>query len=203
MRRPSPAVLIAVVSLVFASTGISVAAVTSGTTDGPSAKSTQSAKADTAKTKRGPRGPRGPRGLRGYAGIDGAPGPAGPAGPPGPTGIASIVTGQATATLCSGTSSCSVGSATAVCPAGTRPISGGVASSALYGTFIDAMTTSNGWVGAADNYDSVSSAQLTVVVYCSAGVQSVTFPDGTVRSGNRAATTAQLVEAKRAAHATP
>lgn len=202
MRRPSPAVLIAVISLVFASTGISVAAVTSGTADRPSAKPSDS-NANAAKTKRGPRGPRGARGPRGYAGLDGAQGPAGPAGPAGPTGVANIVSAQANTTLCAGTSSCSVGSATAVCPAGTRPISGGVASAALYGTFIDAMSTSNGWTGAADNYGSSSSEQLAVIVYCSAGVQSVTFPDGSVRSGNRAPDPAQLIEAKRAAHATP
>jgi hypothetical protein len=110
-----------------------------------------------------------------------------------------IVSAQATATLCSGTSSCSIGSAVAVCPAGTRPISGGVVSSALNGTFVDVMTTSNGWAGAADNYDALSSVELTVFAYCSAGVQSVTFPDGTVRSITRSAAVARTVAEKRAA----
>lgn len=198
MRKPSPALLVAVIALVFACTGASVAAVTSSP-ERSSARPSDSTRADAAKTKRGPRGRRGPRGLRGYAGVAGPQGPAGPAGPAGPTGIANIVSAQATTTLCAGTTSCSIGSAEAVCPAGTRPISGGVVSSALNGTFIDSMTTSNGWVGAADNYDAYSSVQLTVVVYCSAGVQSVTFPDGTVRSGRQPARVPQLVAAKRAA----
>lgn len=196
MRKPSPALLVAVVSLVFASTGISVAAIRSGG-DQPSAHGATSPNGSAAKAKRGPRGPRGPRG---YTGLDGAQGPAGPAGAPGPTGIASIVSAQAVTTLCAGTVACSIGSAQAVCPAGTRPISGGVTSAAYNGTFVDTMTTSNGWVGAADNWDGVSSEQLTVFVYCSAGVQSITFPDGTVRSGNHAPSTAQLIEAKRASH---
>ncbi len=110
---------------------------------------------------------------------------------------------DAVVTLCAGTADCSIGSAVAVCPAGTKPISGGVSSAAYYGTFVDTMTTTNGWVGAADNYGSSSAEQLTVFVYCSAGVQSITFPDGSVRSGDHAPSPAQLVEAKRASHSAP
>ena len=193
-RRPSPALLIALIALVFATTGISVAATTGG--PAPEARVGSSDTAAAAKSKRGPRGPRGYRGYEGQPGADGPSGPQGPAGPAGATGIASIVTGQGSVSLCGGTSSCSIDAATATCPTGSKPISGGVSSGALNGTFADAMTINNGWVGAADNYGNGSSTTLTVIVYCSTGVGSITFPDGTVRSRSGAQ---DLVRQRRAA----
>jgi hypothetical protein len=70
--RPSPAMAVAVVALVFAMVGGAFAA-SGGSGDGKSASA-------SAKAKKGPRGPRGPKGATG------ATGPQGPAGAPGAKG---------------------------------------------------------------------------------------------------------------------
>lgn len=80
--------LIAIVALVFATTGISVAA-TSGDADDVRADSGKN-QAQTAASKRGPRGPRGLRGYRGYQGPAGPAGAAGPAGSPGVLGLTTV-----------------------------------------------------------------------------------------------------------------
>jgi hypothetical protein len=73
--RPSPAMAVAVVALVFAMVGGAFAA-SGGSGGGPSASA-------SAKAKRGPRGPRGPKGP---TGATGPAGPAGLKGDPGPAG---------------------------------------------------------------------------------------------------------------------
>ncbi|HMJ33530.1 MAG TPA: hypothetical protein VK501_06410 [Baekduia sp.] len=123
----------------------------------------------------------------GPAGPPGAPGPAGAAGatgPSGPSALASIVVAQGNSYLCSGTTSCSIGTAYAACPAGTKPLGGGVSTGALNGTFIGTIATSgttNGYMVAGDNFGASSSTDLLAFAYCSKDVQSISFPNGTVR----------------------
>lgn len=74
--RPSPAMVVAVVALVFAMVGGAVAA---------SSQSGAGKSAATSKKKTGKRGPKGPRGPAGPIGLTG---PTGPAGAPGSTGPA-------------------------------------------------------------------------------------------------------------------
>jgi hypothetical protein len=81
ISRPSPAMIVAIVALVFAITGS--AAATRVLVSGGGSGAEAPAKRKKAPSKRGPRGFRGPRGLTGPAGPQGIPGPA---GSPGDTG---------------------------------------------------------------------------------------------------------------------
>lgn len=77
--RPSPAMAVAVVALVFAMVGGAFAA--SGGSGGG-----KSASASAKKAKKGPRGPRGPKGATGATGPQGPAGTPGAKGDPGPPG---------------------------------------------------------------------------------------------------------------------
>lgn len=94
LGRPSPALVIALIALVGATTGVSFAA-----SQGPSAGSATSAKA--TKSDRGPRGKRGKRGKRGpqgAAGKNGANGTNGANGSNGTNGLDGSALGYATVT---------------------------------------------------------------------------------------------------------
>jgi hypothetical protein len=116
------------------------------------------------------KGAQGAQGSQGLPGAAGAAGPAGAQGPVGPTGVAKIVAASADGT----------GYAFAYCPAGTRPVSGGGINGgtgylAASGAATD--TGGIGWLVIGNAGDA-----MTAFVYCSSGVSSFTFPDGTVRS---------------------
>src|SRR5689334_15679574 len=83
MRRPSPALVVAVLALVVAFGGTAVAAKKYIIT-----KTTQISPKVLTQLKR--QGPQGPVGLTGPAGRDGAPGATGPQGAPGVSNIVSI-----------------------------------------------------------------------------------------------------------------
>lgn len=116
---------VAVVALVFAATGVSVAANDDGGTR----------KATASKAKQGPRGKTGKTGKAGAAGPQGSQGPQGPAGANGANGAAGpagAVSGTSRVdgpivTNCAygGPSSCVVNSSLATCPAGTVVTGGG------------------------------------------------------------------------------
>lgn len=94
LGRPSPALVIALVALVVATTGVSFAS-----SRGPSDESATSAKA--ARSDRGPRGKRGKRGKRGpqgVAGKNGANGANGTNGTNGTNGLDGTALGYATVT---------------------------------------------------------------------------------------------------------
>jgi hypothetical protein len=124
--------------------------------------------ADISKSaKRTLKGNRGPRGFTGAQGTQGLPGPGGPAGPAGPTGVAAIVSAQGTG----------IGSAHAACPAGTRPISGGGIEEGTGYLWASGIARNDagqlGWLVAGD-----ADSPVSAYVYCSAGVSSFTFPNG-------------------------
>jgi hypothetical protein len=99
-------------------------------------------------------------------------------GPPGPVSLANFTIAQGSAYLCSGTLECSIDVAEARCPAGTKPFGGGVATSALHGTFIGTITTQGTYIVAGDNFGAIAGAELHAFAYCSRDVQSITFPNG-------------------------
>ncbi len=134
-RRPSPAIIVAIVALVFAATGSATAAglisgsqlvgnsVTSAKIKNRTlqVKDLSPAARQALRGKQGPAGPAGPAG--GEPGPQGPAGPAGPAGPQGAPGISGhqVVTGihvllgnQVTRTF------------TTACPAGKKLLGGGV-----------------------------------------------------------------------------
>src|SRR6187551_3842434 len=90
----SPALIVAVIAVVFAMTGSAFAARTlltgSDIQDGTITRADLAPSAQTAKAKRGPRGPRGLRGAQGDQGEQGSQGLIGPRGERGPTGATGL-----------------------------------------------------------------------------------------------------------------
>lgn len=117
IRRPSPALVVALLALFLAVGGTGYAATQSQKAAGPDAKAAHSS------SGRGPRGFPGPKGPKGPKGPAGAPGPAGPAGPAGAAGAAGsalayahVVNGQLDAANSKGvTVTGIVGAGTGVC----------------------------------------------------------------------------------------
>lgn len=178
--KPTPGLVLGIIALVIAMGGSAVAG---SLITGKQIKNGSITKRDLSKSARGSRGPQGPQGLQGVSGPQGLPGAP---GAQGPSGMSNVVVAQGDTVLCSGTSECSIGVATATCPAGTKPYAGGVITDAFYGDWAGAVTTSNGYSVGGDNYGSSSTADLTAFAYCSAGVGSIRFPNGTVtRSGSK------------------
>jgi hypothetical protein len=180
-RRITPSLVLSLVAVVLACTGSAVAGglitgkqVKDSSLSGKDVKNKSLTPADFKGSVQGARGAQGPQGVPGAAGAAGAAGPAGAQGPVGPTGIAKIVAAQGNGT----------GLAMAYCPAGTRPVSGGGindGTSTTWGYLIASGAASDsggvGWLVAGEPSDSV-----TAFAYCSSGVSSFTFPNGTVRS---------------------
>ena len=83
-KQINPAMILALVALVFAATGGAFAATGGGSGNSP-AHATLTASVAKAKKKAAPKSTRGPAGPKG---ATGAAGPAGPAGPTGPAGAA-------------------------------------------------------------------------------------------------------------------
>jgi hypothetical protein len=146
-KKPSPAMVVALIALFVALTGTGTAATIVLSRSSASATGTAyhgavaralravhkspqaTAKlhrllAQVGKPKRGPRGRRGPRGPAGPQG------PAGLQGPPGPTGIATItfVEGPWSPQCPTGGGACQIATSTAVCPTGLRVVGGGFVS---------------------------------------------------------------------------
>jgi len=142
LRKPSPAMIVALIALFVALSGGAAAgtyvaakqldARSTGVKQG-NAQNLRLISARVAHLRarlfgqhkvqaccRGPRGPRGRRGPRGFRG------PQGPAGPQGPKGITQISSPNGpVAHMCAfGGGACSVGSSVAICPTGTLPIGG-------------------------------------------------------------------------------
>jgi hypothetical protein len=86
-RRPSPAFVLALIALLVATGGVSLAS-GGGGSSAPSATKASGAQANASKkkSKRGKKGPKGPAGPQGPAGAQGPAGPIGPTGPTGPKG---------------------------------------------------------------------------------------------------------------------
>jgi hypothetical protein len=191
-RRITPSLVLSLVAVVLACTGSAVAGglitgkqVKDSSLTGKDVKNKSLTPADFSGSVQGSQGRQGVAGVTGPAG---AAGPAGAPGPAGPTGIAQIVAAQGDGT----------GSAFAYCPAGMRPISGGgIDNGAGYLWASAAALDSNGvgWAVAGDAADSV-----TAFAYCSSGVSSLTFPNGTVRSksGSSGFLSAEKIKALRA-----
>lgn len=96
-RGISPALIVAVVAVVFAATGGASAVTSDG---GNESANTAGPKVTKAAGARGPRGPRGKTGKTGPQGFPGAQGVQGPQGPQGSPGVLGLTTVQgATATL--------------------------------------------------------------------------------------------------------
>jgi hypothetical protein len=112
----SRSMVVALVALVAAISGVAVAA--------PTGNVQPKHKAVAASGQRGPRGFRGPRGLPGPRGKTG------PQGNPGPAGGFSVAnvtqaSGPSALMCVSGGGSCEVGSSVATCPAGSVVLGGG------------------------------------------------------------------------------
>lgn len=165
-KRITPALVLSVVAVILAVSGTATAAslitskqIKDGTVTGRDVKNRSLSPADFSGSVRGPQGPAGPAGTTG------------PAGPTGATGVASIVS----------TNASDIGGAFTYCPAGTRVVSGGG---------VDVSDTGHLWLSAAVKDDATGrtgwaaggDGETIAVAYCSSGVSSFTFPDGTVRS---------------------
>jgi|SoiMethySBSTD1v2_1073268.scaffolds.fasta_scaffold245995_2 collagen triple helix repeat protein len=121
MKRPSPALVVALIALFVSCSGIGTAAnvshqmVRAGRTLG------------LLKVKRGPRGPRGPQGPQGVPGPQGPkgdPGAAGPRGPQGPAGTFDLSKIHIVTTFASKAPG-AFGVDSASCPSGAQVIGGG------------------------------------------------------------------------------
>lgn len=185
---PSAGLVIAVIALVLATTGISVGA-TATRSDGTKSTGASGAAHDAASR----RGPRGPRGLRGPRGYDGADGLAGAAGPQGPAGLLAIkrVDGQKF-TLAPGQNTvdaAGLGGFVATCPAGMYVIGtgfeadfGGIWNARAYTTFVG---------GFAVNYGSINGDyQLQAV--CAQLPPGASAASAARRTAERAAFTAEV-----------
>jgi hypothetical protein len=162
-KRPSGATVISLVALFVALSGSAYAAakITSKDIANGTIKAADLSRG-AKKALKGSRGLRGPAGPQGNQGLPGVPGPA------GASGITSIVAAQGDG----------IGIAMAVCPPGTRPVSGGGIEEGtgylwVNGAARDDATGQSGWLVAGDEFSPV-----TAFAYCSAGVASFTFPDG-------------------------
>jgi hypothetical protein len=131
LRRPTPALVISVVALVFALTGTGVAARTllprnSVGTAQLRANAVTSSKVRNhsllARDFRPGQLPRGPQGVPGPSGPAGPAGPAGAAGPAGPSGVANITVHESDAAMTPGSRAFAI----AACPSGQKATGGGV-----------------------------------------------------------------------------
>jgi hypothetical protein len=142
-KRPSPALVVAIVALFVAFSGTATAAlvmtgknIKDGTITGKDVKNRTlgtnelSKKAVTSlQGQRGPTGPGGPQGPKGEAGVQGVQGPkgdtgaAGPQGPKGDTGVAQITTRTAGFNLDGPMGAGNDGAA--MCQAGESAVGGG------------------------------------------------------------------------------
>ena len=134
MRKPSLAMVIALIALFIALSGVGNAADVGVRAKGAVVNAGKA----VGLVKRGPRGPRGPRGFTGpqgppgdqgqpgptgAQGLQGLPGPQGPAGPTGPPVTYTSAISDAPTTVAAG----SFGFNVAICPAGTQVVGGGQA----------------------------------------------------------------------------
>jgi len=108
-KRPSAAMVIALLALFISLTGSATAQV-------------QRVKHIFVPAAKGPPGPRGPAGPPGPAGSAGAPGPAGPAGPAGPPRASRVVVRRAAVNVPNNF----YGTARPMCQGGERAVGGGV-----------------------------------------------------------------------------
>jgi len=190
--KPSAGLVIAIIALVLATTGISVGATTTGS--GGTAKSNSATDtAHSAASRRGPRGPRGLRGPRGYSGRDGAAGAAGAVGPQGTAGLLGIkrVDGQrfTLAPDQNTVDAAGLGGFVANCPPGTYVIGTGFEADFAGIWSVTAYTTFVG--GFAVNYGSISGDyQLQAV--CAQLPPGATAASASKRRSERAAFTTEV-----------
>jgi len=133
IRRPSPAVLLALCALFVSLSGTATAAlmvsgnnIADGTITAKDLKrgtlGTKQLSRKTIRLLRGQQGPRGPQGAPGPQGQEGPRGPAGATGPQGPAGVSGY---EVVYELSASTNSYSPKTAVAKCPAGKKVLGGG------------------------------------------------------------------------------
>lgn len=185
-RRPSPALVISTVALLFAMTGTGIAATQLAPRNSVGNASLRANAVTSIKVKNGSllardfRSGQLPRGPRGF---DGPAGPAGPAGAAGPSGVANITVREADAAMGPG----AVAAGLAACPSGQRATGGGVyqgdstpdredhvirsapvnSTGGTNFTLVPNGQTANAWYGAGYNAGS-NGATLRVYVVCAA-----------------------------------
>lgn len=146
----SPALIISIAALVFATAGTSLAAsrylITKTSQIKPSVRNSL----------------KGAPGINGTNGLPGPSGPAGPQGAPGPSATSKLTRATNTATIGAG----QIASVTANCPPGQNAVSGGYTMNSGV-AFIDDGSGSS-WTVGVDNSGFTSSASVTVDVYCAA-----------------------------------
>lgn len=164
--RPSPALAVATVALVVASTGSAVGAslitgrqVKNGSLTGRDIKNHSLTRSDVRGV--GARGPAGP------AGPAGAPGPA---GPPGPTALAKLTRIQQNGSVAPG----DVNGVSASCPPGMNIVSGGAMTAGAGVIFAEDSFGGQGWSVLYDNSGSSVAADVRAVAYCATAGQAVT-----------------------------
>lgn len=185
MRRPSPAMILAVAALVVACAGGAVAAssvlVTTSrqikpgvilgsdlhrnTVNGTRITDGSLGAVDlAAATRRALTGPAGPRGRRGLAGPRGVRGPRGRTG----TVLAALRYPKASQTIAPG----STGTASAACPSDLRVIGGGGngAKGIVLGTSAPG-AAHRGWTVTATNTDPSTARKVTVTAICAAAAR--------------------------------
>lgn len=163
--RPTASMVVAVVALVFATTGGALAS-----SSGPQAQAAKHHKSVAAQIKA--------YFKKHKASLTGPTGPQGATGPKGNPGATSVVGYTASSTASKG----SVGSTTVSCPSGTTPTGGGVTDTTA-GVYVDGSAPANysvvfklivpiandevptAWYGAVDNTTN-SSSSFTVFVEC-------------------------------------
>jgi Collagen triple helix repeat (20 copies) len=138
-RRPSPALVVAIVSVLVALSGTASAAlvmtgkqIKDGTVTGKDVKNRSlgtkklSNKAlASLQGQRGPAGPQGPKGEPGVQGLQGPKGDTGPAGPKGDTGLAQVTTRTAGIAFTANGSMGEYKDGAAMCQAGETVVAGG------------------------------------------------------------------------------
>lgn len=160
--RPSPALVVALVAVLFSATGGAYAAskitgsqIARNAITGKHVKNRSLSPADFRGSVRGPQGP---------PGLQGAPGPQGPAG------VANVtaVDGPAGFQCANGGGGCQVASSTATCPAGTVAVGGGFNADTPDNVVGYAKRGPNSYAVIATNFWSTSGS-VTAQVICASG----------------------------------
>lgn len=160
--RPIHAMIVALTALVFATTGISIAA-DAGSTHKPAASG---AHAHAAAAKRGPRGKtgkRGPAGPRGATGPAGAAGAAGAAGSPGLLALKTVDSPEVTLAAGQSTYDVAPDSFQATCPAGFTVVGSGFNATVGHVSFVKSYGT---MVGGFIYNDTGISIKVSVQAIC-------------------------------------
>jgi hypothetical protein len=181
-RRPSPAVLIASLALLFALGGSAVAARHYLIT------STRQIKPSVLRALHGAAGARGPSGP---AGLPGAPGAAGPQGPAGPVDLSSLTIVRAPDVLVAPQSEMT---SVATCPAGSHVLSGGAWTGVALEIYSEMSDDHQSWITLVFNNNTLSSkiaTNLEAIAYCAASGRAVAA--GFPRAAHRRA----LAQARR------